>query len=49
MMMKMMIGKYLPVLSDQMPDLVHHWAPYKGHPQPVEDAARVMKPTEQYL
>ena len=48
-MSSMMIGKYLPVLSDQVPDHFDQGALHNGHPQHVEDAVGVMKPTQQYL
>ena len=44
---KMMIKKYLPVLSDQVPDHFHHWAPHIiRHPQHAEGAVGVVKPIQ---
>ena len=46
---KMMIRKYLPVLSDEVPDLFDQWVLNSRHPQRVEGAVGVVKPIQQYL
>ena len=44
-----MIRKYLPVLSDQVPDLFDQWVLHSRHPQHVDGAVGVVKPIQQYL
>ena len=44
-----MIRNYLPVLSDLVPDHLHHWALHSGHPQLAEVALGVKEAMQKNL